>query len=133
MELNSEESQIHGNAQALKVCSLQAVFHTFWKAEPTVGSPTSINLRPIPLRHTLFPSIRLQLDLQDHAEASRYRGHLDLHDECYGIYPCKGRIRNARGYRLVKVYRYSHPVCKGGRARNSNFDPKYDHSVESGE
>ena len=35
MEFNSEESQIHEDAQTLKVCFLQAVVHALWKAEPT--------------------------------------------------------------------------------------------------
>ena len=34
MEFNSEESQIHEDAQTLKVCSLQAIIHAPWKAEP---------------------------------------------------------------------------------------------------
>jgi len=56
MELSSEGSQIHEDAQTLKVCSLQVVVYALWEAEPTV-SPTSISLCPIPPHHTLLPSI----------------------------------------------------------------------------
>jgi len=100
MEFNFEESQIHEDAQALKVCSLQVVVYAFWTAEPTITVLLPSTYVRFPC--TILSSRAFSFDwgLQDYAEASRHQGHLDLYDETYGIYPVKGGsvILRALGY-----------------------------------
>ena len=64
-----------------------AVVYALWEAEPTV-------IVLLPSAYVRSPCIIISSrvssfdwDLQDHTEASRYRGRLDLYDERYGIYP----------------------------------------------
>ena len=116
MEFNSEESQIHEDAQALNVCSLQAVVYALRKVEPGV-------IVLLPSTHVRSPYVILSS-----RSFSPDRGHLDLYDECYGIYPCKEGARNVQGSRLAE---YDHSVEGGeGRSRSSWTNTNSAHSVD---
>ena len=134
MEFNSEESQIHEDAQTLKVCSPQAAVHLPPEGRTDCRSPASISLYPISLHHTLFLSVQLRPGPPRSRRGFPvwYRDRFNLYDECYGIYPCEGRVRNAQGSGLARLYQCS---ChdKSNRAKNSNFGPKQGHSVEGSE